>query len=277
MFSDNWYIIAGLVVFPILLLILIRRYRSAHGTKFAEPTPKLKLVGRIVGALLLLFCAWLLYTEFQHEKAQRLEIEARPHTARILGYQISFPKKIPEGYDAGYVEIGYFFDPDGKEGRTRIANWTINPPQGNFEDGMQFMVNELASAGTIPGIWQRPPYWEKIVRTPVGIKEVAGLKFAVTKWTADCADIGVTKLSGTDYLAHDRDKLIGLRVIDSKGKSAASLLADSVLNTFQKTTMPKPDPKIKDSIGPLADGSVCIVHGGNDGTFKDPYAELIQP
>jgi len=271
------FLLSPFFIVIISMVIIKKRNPSAvifDKTKIQQPQA---IAGLIMAILLPAIIIWAMFYELHEEEIRSKEVAARPHTARILGYQVSFPKKMPVHYDGGNIEMAYFYDSEGKEGRTRVAEWEISPPQGNFEDGMQFMVNELSTPGNMPSIWQTPPYWEKVVRTPAGTKEIGGLKFAITKWTADYTGVGACKLSGVDYFAQDAGKLIGLRAVDSKDRNTTTLLADSVINTFQKTKMPKPDPKIKDSLGRSADGSVCIVHGGNDGTFKDPYAELIQP
>jgi hypothetical protein len=236
-----------------------------------------RLAALSLAFILPVLVLWSMIYELHREELAYKEICARPHTAHILDYQVSFPKKIPIHYDGGYVVISYAYDPEGKEGRTRIAEWELSPFGGNFEDGIKFMVNELAQPGNLPRIWTKPLYWEKIVREPIGTKTIDGLNFAITKWTADYNGVGACKLSGIDYLAHDKSNLIGLRAIDSEGHNTAVSLADSVLDTFRKNKIVKQAPKIKDSLSPLANGSVIIGHGGNDDNFIDPYAELIQP
>ncbi len=235
---------------------------------------------RLVIAILVgTFVVWIIYYNQQCIEKERQEFAGRPHTVHVLDYQISFPKQLPPGYEAGFVDIDYFnnFTSSG-EGRTRIAKWFVyeSHHQTDLEDGMQFMVNNFGEAGAVPIEWLEPPAWKDIIRTEAGTKEVSGLKFAITRWTAEQTDpLPKYKISGIDYIAHDNGKIIALRGYNSFGKDTIILLTDSVLNTFRKVKKVI-EPK-EYSLGDGYKSSDSMTHTGNDDKFKDPYAELVQP
>jgi hypothetical protein len=255
-----------------------------------------------VSALLIAICAGLCADSFFRHQA----LAMRPHTARILSYQVTFPKEIPEGYEGGTITLDYSNDMEGdkqgKQGRTRIAEWSLyHPDRSPIEGGIQFMVNERAQPGVLPEAWQAPCYWRKIDRTLVGTKEVAAIKFDVSRCTAEVYDITDklnaekkssnepgneekflpthgAKISALEYLAQEDGKTIGLRGYGYSDENAATLLTESVLNSFHKVKMtPAATAKGKNSTGIGADGTVVIGHTGDADKFVDPYAELIKP
>jgi len=286
-----------------IMIKFVRKLKDRGSTKF-QLSPLQKLVGRIVAIVFMGCLVWLLYTQNQNEIRQRQEIAARPHTVRILGYQITFPKELPPGCDGGTIDVDYANDwedgKEGKEGRTRFARWWIYNGGEPNESGIEFMVNELAQPGCLPSGWQHPPDWEKIVWTRTGTKEIAGLKFIVSHWQGkayDSSDILDAQqksakqtgsgenyrqflpahgklISGVDYLAQHKNKLIGLRGYGCGEKKAAIALTESVLNTFQKFKYQT--PKGKNSTGITADGSVVMGHAGDSDKFIDPAVQLIK-
>ncbi len=191
-----------------------------------------------VSALIIAICAGLYADSFFRHQA----LSMRPHTARILGYQVTFPKEIPEGYEGGTITLDYSNDMEGnkqgKQGRTRLAE-------------VYDIADELDA--------------EKKSSNEPGNEE----KFLPPH--------GAT-ISALEYLAHEDGKLIGLRGYGYSDENAAILLTDSVLNSFHKGKMaPAAAAKGKDSTGVGADGTVVIGHTGDAGKFTDPYAELIKP
>ncbi len=221
-----------------------------------------------------------------------------PHTARILGYQITFPKDIPEGYDCGRIDSDYSDDlydrGHGRQGRTRRATWDLWPPEKSpLPAGIQFMVNEFVQPSHLPEDWQAPPHWKRLQRTSLGAKEVDGVKFAVTRCTAEvfywrdensahekAAKSKVNeeqflprsgyKISAIEYLAHDGGKLIGLRGYGYGDQNIIIQLTESMLNTFHK---------FKDvSESPDIDPDITVVNPkSKQAELVDPYAELIKP
>lgn len=258
------------------------------------------------GLLFILTAMIALYAEVRRTSvSQRQEYAKAPHTVRILGYQLTFPKEIPEGYDGGTIDLDYSDNLDrskqGKQGRTRRATWDLwRAEKSPFAGGMQFMVNEFAQPMALPEDWQAPPHWKKLRRTSLGAKEVAGVKFAVTRCTAEvyywpdeknalekAAQCKVSeeqfllthgyKISAVEYLAHDNGKLIGLRGYGYGDHNVIITLTNSMLNTFRKVKFASPAPDYGKDFPDTDPYSTATSHTGNSAEPIDPYAELIKP
>jgi hypothetical protein len=169
-------------------------------------------------------------------------------TARIVGpvdsYEIRFPAAKPEGFEGGNISSSTYYDNNARQGRTQIVDWDIYPGAGHpnsFSAGsIELMVTSHALPGVVPAPWQIPFGWGLVTpsqevawltRTSAGIHEVAGLKFAVTRWTAKYFK---TRLSGSDYLAQDGDKIIGLRGYNCGDERATARITESVLSSLRK-------------------------------------------
>ncbi len=252
----------------------------------------------VVMTLLLMAAGGLaLYSKIQADSSRRRQEFAKsPHTVRILGYQVTFPKEIPDGYNAGRIDLDYSDLTDcgkGKEGRTRRATLDLWPPeQSPFPGRIQFVVNEFGQPGRLPDDWQAPEHWKRLHRTSLGIKEIAGVKFAVTHSTAELyywpdeknaldkenflPNSGY-KISAVEYLAHDYGKMIGLRGYGYGDDNVILDLTDSAFKTFRKVKFPPPAVDLEKDFPDIDLYKTASGGEVSPADTVDRYAELTKP
>ena len=148
-------------------------------------------------------------------------------TACIAGYEITFSANMPK------ITYSYI-----KRKQGRIQGASIYVPHGHTFDSIELIVNEHAPAGNVSDSWQTLAgidYWPSSTgweKTSAGIKEIAGLKFAISHWMRK-QEGGIT-YSGVDYIARDGSKLIGVRELSNGDELYKSSLAEPILTSLRR-------------------------------------------
>jgi hypothetical protein len=204
--------------------------------------------GRVIQAVTiagLVYLGWIGFNAFKEQERQAQIVAARPHEVRFLAYEVTLPRTIPEGFEGGQIFVRNFPAKAGHKGKpsvAHIAHWDIHRPARKYggpprPGGVEFMVQDAHSRP--PKEWQEKLEriyqggWKDLSSEPAGTVEVAGLKFAKTRWHGDL--YARQPVWGVDYLANDGDHLIAIRGFTPEHDLDIDTIAQATLHSLRKS------------------------------------------